>query len=543
MAKKVLYILILIIASVFAGAALLHPGLIPTHDGEYHVVRFYEFNKALLDGNWYPRWASDLNNGFGVPLFNFVYPLPNYFSSLIHLFGFSFIDSFKLEMFLSLIIGGIFFYLWAKQFWGDLGALTSSIFYVFSPYHFVDIYIRGSVGEVLALAIFPALLWSLTVFIKTGKKIFIPLSALLLGLMIFSHNILALMFSAFTFSYALFFLANVKDRRGTLIGLSKIAIIGLFMSSVFWLPALLETKFAVGLQLYDVTSNFPLLYQLLIPTWGSGFATSDLGSQLSFQIGMANLIAVFLIIPCIIFVKNKNRSLILFFLSWFFIVFFLMLQVSHVIWEKVPLMNYFQFPWRFLSLEIVIASFLAGAVVSLVRFKVLFACILILLAVSLGIGYAKPAYYLYREDSYYMTRSNFMDGTNSPGNAFNTAWFNAGLKKTGKRFVFVKGGGNITDVVNKNSVSSAIINASASSQIIVNTAYFPRWNVYIDNKQARVSGTSDGLFSFSVPEGKHSVLVRFDDTRPRQLGSLLFFIASIIIVILFAKAISDKIKK
>src|SRR3989344_8580693 len=150
MEKKFALVIVLIV-SFLAIASLFHRGLHPTHDGEYHVVRFYEFSKVIRDGDLYPRWAPDLNYGFGVPLFNYVYPLPNYLSFMTHLFGISFINSFKLIMFLSFVMGGIFFYFWARDFWGDLGGLVFSIVFLYSPYFFFDIYIRGSIGEVIAL--------------------------------------------------------------------------------------------------------------------------------------------------------------------------------------------------------------------------------------------------------------------------------------------------------------------------------------------------------------------------------------------------------
>src|SRR5258706_7369843 len=96
---KYKYILIVLIIAFLAGFPLLHPGLIPTHDGEYHVIRFYEFDKVLRSGNLYPRWAPDLAYGFGMPILTYVYPLPNYVASFFHIFGLSFIDGFKVNMF------------------------------------------------------------------------------------------------------------------------------------------------------------------------------------------------------------------------------------------------------------------------------------------------------------------------------------------------------------------------------------------------------------------------------------------------------------
>lgn len=158
MVKKSWAVIIVLIFAVIAGFSLLHGGLPPTHDGEYHVVRFYEFDKTLRDGNIFPRWAPDLNYGYGIPLFSYVYPLPNYFSSFLHFFGVSFIDAFKLNLFTAILLAGLFFYMWAKSFFGKKAAVVGAAFYLFSPYFFVDTYVRGSVGEVWAMAFLPALL-------------------------------------------------------------------------------------------------------------------------------------------------------------------------------------------------------------------------------------------------------------------------------------------------------------------------------------------------------------------------------------------------
>ena len=169
MVKKILPFLIVVILSFVAVFDLGKYGLPPTHDAEYHVLRFSQYYKVLSEGNLYPRWAPDFNNGYGIPLFNYVYPLPNYLASILHFFGASYIMSFKLIMVLSTIMGAIFFYLWTKTYWGKTGGVVSAVFYTFAPYHLVDIYVRGSVGEVVALGIFPLLLFVYQKYVITKR--------------------------------------------------------------------------------------------------------------------------------------------------------------------------------------------------------------------------------------------------------------------------------------------------------------------------------------------------------------------------------------
>lgn len=508
-----------ILFSCIAGFSLLHPGLPPTHDGEYHVVRFYEFDKTLRSGDWYPRWAADLNNGYGVPLFNYVYPLPNYIASLFHLFGISFIDAFKLNMFFATLIGGVFFYLWTREFWGEIGGFVASVFYTYSPYHFVDIYIRGSVGEVWAMAFFPAFLWSLSAFLKERKSIFVVLSGIFLALIIFSHNILSLMFLPFALSYIGFMFYFAKEKKYLIRNILYIILFGLGLSAIFWLPALWERQYVTGLQIYDIKNNFPELYQLLIPSWGSGFSGQNAEDQMSFQIGIANLFAV--IGAIIVFLKRKDKAhpkIIIFFLILFVLVFFLMLKISLPVWHRVPFMDYFQFPWRLLSLEIIFCSFLAGSITLLFQNKV-FILFLILLPFVLDIGYAKSAYYHQRYDMYYISRSNFIDGTNSPGDLFNTIWFNRGFKKQNKKASVVNG--EIISVTIRPTIYTLTLFQKSESSLTVNSAYFPGWEAFVDKKDVKIVPDRNGLISFLVSPGTHLIEVRFKDTPIRSIGVLV----------------------
>lgn len=565
MINKIIPFIIVIIFGVIAGYSLLHPGLPPTHDGEYHVIRFYEFNKVLRSGEIYPRWAPDLNNGAGVPLFNYVYPLPNYIASFLHFFGISFIDAFKLNMFFATLIGGIFFYLWTKDYWGKVGGIVSSVFYTFSPYHFLDIYIRGSVGEVWALAFFPAYLWSITIYIKERNKQYILLSSVFLALTILSHNILGLMFFLFSIIYILLLIYQSKNKKYLILNTISFILIGLGLSAVFWMPALLENNFVTGLQIYNIEENFPEVFQLLIPSWGSGFSAGELENQMSFQIGIANLFIVLLSFGALFFIKGnrslsseiknqrsniKNavkgqRKLILFFLICFIIVFFLMLKVSLPVWNTIPLLNYFQFPWRLLSLEIVISSFLAGSIFSIWKEcsikAYIIAAFMIVLAVGLTFEYSKPAYYHYRDDKYYTTRSNFIDGTNSPGNFFNTIWANEPLKKQRKKIY--KGEGKVSsEIININSYKADYY-VLKDSDLILNIAYFPGWKVFVNKMDVRIFPSKEGLISFPISKGKNQIEVKFEDTLVRAISKVIFLISLSCILLLSMKFRHVKINK
>ena len=519
-------------------ASLFSSGLPPTHDGEYHVVRFQQFYKVLESGVLYPRWAPDFNNGFGIPLFNYVYPLPNYVASILHFLGFSFIDSFKLNMILASIVGAIFLYLWAKTYWGKNGGVVASIFYTFSPYHFVDIYVRGSVGEIWGIAMFPVLLWSIKEYSQNQKKRFFVISSISLALLILAHNILALIFFVFFILYCILISFDADNRKKYFISLFLIIFTGFGISSPFWLPALVEIKYVVGLQLFDVARNFSDIYQLIIPSWGYGLSPSDLANPMSVQIGIANIFAFFISIVILFF--SKSKKVLIFFMVSFVMVFFLMTSWSSFVWGIVPLFSYFQFPWRFLSLEILVASFLAGSIVSSIRkrrVKAIATTLLIFMAIGLSINYARGATYYQRNDSYYLTRSNFIDGTNSPGNYFNTKWLATIPQKRKDKFEFIEGGSGSIKIGNIQPQSyKLMINAKKDSQVIINTAYFPGWVSLVDGKKKEVSNYN-GRMLIKIPRGVHKVELIFSDTSVRIASYAYFFISLLLLIFLGRKSI------
>lgn len=536
------FILLVSTVSFLAVSTLLHFGFPPTHDGEYHIIRAWQFDKVFRDGNLYPRWQPDVNNGYGSPLMNYYYPLPYYVISFFHLFGVGFIDSFKLGIIFATLIGALFFFFWARIFWGTIGGLVSSIFYTFSPYHIAEIYVRGSAGEIWSLALFPGLLWSITKVIKeTDRRHIIPAS-LLLALVIFSHNILAYMLISFAVIYSVALLLHLKKKMRLVKLLLFIFISGVGLASIFWIPALFEQQYVRGLLIYNVEEHFPQLYQLLVPSWGTGFSGTDLSQQMSFQIGVANLFAVIIsTFVMILLIRKKKKEQIhigVFFIGVFFVILFLMLRSSLVIWEFVPLLNYFQFPWRFLSLEILIASFLAGSIFVLWNSRVL-AIILAAFVILLSMHYAIPAYYWEREDSYYFARSNFVDGTNTPGNIFNTIWMDTTLKKKSQKLEIIRGTGKIeTQFVKATHYKFSII-TQERVEVQVNTAYFPGWTVFVDGMKTPIMRTSQGLFVFSLERGNHSVDIEFLDTPVRMVGKIIS-VFSLVFILLYSVIIKTK---
>jgi len=151
---KVLLWISIIGISILPLTDLLHPGLPVTHDGQDHVARIANFYASLSEGSIVPRWAANLNWGYGHPILMFLYPMPSYVASFIHSVGFSFVDSTKLVFALAFVFSIVFMYVWVSSAWGKAAGLVAAVLYGFAPYRFVDLYVRGAIGEHMAF-VFP----------------------------------------------------------------------------------------------------------------------------------------------------------------------------------------------------------------------------------------------------------------------------------------------------------------------------------------------------------------------------------------------------
>lgn len=507
-------IILVLFTALMVARPLLGAGFIPTHDGEYHLIRFMEFDREIKAGNIFPRWSGGLNAGYGVPLFNFFYPLPNYLAEAFHLLGFSFIDSFKLVMAFGIISAALFFYLWIEKLWGIKAALVGALFYILAPYFLLDVYIRGSIGEVLALAIYPAILW-----LVEKKHLFTPV---FLALLILAHNILALIFLPFLISYLLF-------RRYSIIYALYIILVAFGLSCFFWLPALVEAKYVTGLKMINYADHFPVLTQLLMPSWGSGYSTVGINDGMSFQIGLAHILAVIVSVWLVMIQPQKSpRRFLIFFLIWFTAILCLLLEFSLPLWKIIPFLGFFQYPWRWLSLIILVSSAIAALVTRYFSGQK-FIC-LILLPVIFYSTYCRPVIYPPRQDSYYLQSPDWTEGTATLGNSFNTIWWQAPSRMPVEPLTVIKGRADIEMVRAKSTRWLFKIKAEDFSHFQTRLAYFPGWQVYANHEQLPVE-YSQGIIGFQLPEGDYQLEIVFTPTPVRFWAPLVSAISLLLLIL------------
>ncbi|MDO8658888.1 MAG: hypothetical protein Q7K55_09175 [Candidatus Levybacteria bacterium] len=400
--KKNYGIILILLLSFWAIKPLFASGFFPIHD-DTQVARVFEMGKMLGSGVFPVRWVPDLGYGYGYPIFNFYAPLAYYVGGLFMLFGFDALSATKIMMVLGIILAGVFMYLLAREFFGELGGLISGLFYIYAPYHAVDIYVRGDVAEFWAYAFIPLMFVGFyKVFqglmseelevdnsklkIQNSKLQFKAQKYVLIGTIgyagvILSHNLTALMVTPFLLIFILILsVISYKAKKiFTIYYLLFTIFLGLAISAFFWVPALLEIKNTNVMSQIgggaDFRNHFVCIGQLWNSQWGFGGSTSDCIDGFSFKIGklhIATSLAAIVIALVIAQIRKSKKGFIVVLSSLGLIAsIFFTLEASRPIWETVPAMDFFQYPWRFLLLASFFSSLLAGSLVVLLnKFKI-----------------------------------------------------------------------------------------------------------------------------------------------------------------------------
>ncbi len=559
--SKLLPYLIILLSSILAFNLILKPGYFPMHD-DLQLGRLHQMDKCIQDHQVPCRWAPDMGYGYGYPLFNFYPPLPYYLGEVFVLLGLNLIATVKLLFFLGFLLSGIFMYLLAKELWGRWGGIASAVFYIFAPYHAVDVYVRGAMNEFWALVFFPAIFWAVYKILKGNQKYFIHL-AFFYCLLLLSHNIMSMLFTPLIILWIVFlyFKNNSFKLITSSLEIKKLtfvffgALLGLGMASFFLLPALFEKNLVnVGSMFtgyFDFRVHFVSINQLFFSRfWGFGSSLWGLEDEMSFQVGLVHwLTAIVAIFSCLYLslIKRNTCKKEIFYLLFFFVIFisttFLMHNKSAFIWEKFEFLNYLQFPWRLLAFPMFSLSIIAGSVPKLFerinpRFNErIVAVVLSLLAIGLNWNYFKPekillindAEKIYSQEGWRRLQVDaildYLPNSASPPSS--SAKDKLIVDDVELDPIYWNKGTNWLEFA---------VDLSEDTEVVVPIFYFPEWNAWINGKKTSMIKTSDtGQISLFIPKGENLVYLRLLDTPVRRWANLVSLISwwTLIVIILY----------
>lgn len=495
--KKILIPTLLITFIIPFLFPLFHKGFFLTDDGNWMIIRFSAFYEALRSGQFPVRFLPRLNNGFGYPVADFLYPLFMYLAIPIKIVGFSCINTIKILFGLSIIFSGIFSFLWLQKIFSKKSALIGAIMYALFPYHLWDMYQRGSIGEILAITIVPLILWQIE------RRNFL-LTTISLALLIPAHNSLALLFLPIMIVYMLI----RKYYNWQYILLTVVYALGI--AAFFWIPALFDKQFTV----FDTVqvSNF-FSYFSYIKTWN-----------------LIGIVSLFIIMEAVFsIIKKETSKFFWFFFCLSLLSILLTLPVVENFWKLIPGKEFIQFPFRFLSVTILGVSGLTTYTVEK-RKKIsttLVTIIIILLYFSSW--NILPKNYQDYADTFYTTNQD----STTVKNEYMPIWAKHQTPASSEhqrgesnikhqKIEYISGDGNITDIQSRGTNLRFNVITNTKSTIQLPIVYFPGWVIKVDNIPTDIRYKNpNGLIQFLLPIGRHTIVAYFTETNVRMLADII----------------------
>jgi len=546
---------------------LLAPGFFPMHD-DLQVFRLYEVHKCILDGQIPCRWVPDAGYGYGYPLMQFYPPMPYYPMELMVIFGAGYFLPVKIMFALAFILSGLGMYLLAKEFFGKWGGVLAAVLYVYSPYHSVDIYVRGAMNEGWGMVWFPFVLLYLYKLIVNdkGKKLNFIFLSIALAMQLTSHNVMTLVFAPSAIVWAIFWIWHSRNWK-SIKDLILSGLLGVGLSAFFFIPVVLEQKYvhvdSMMSGYFNFLAHFADLNQLFKSRfWGYGGSTWGPEDNMSFSIGQVQWISAFLA-AAISFVslflrksiisagkEIEKRSQAIKLMIILLVVFglgyaFLTHSRSVFIWDRIALLQFAQFPWRLVALIVFYFSFAGGylAIVNFPKFlKPLLFSGLILFTIVWNLPYFRVEKHtrLTTEEKF----SGYLWEMQVTGGIFDYLPRSAPKPPGDPAFtvpIYIEGTGGILNYESGTNWMSFTAHVSTSSAKVMLPLYtYPGLVTKMDNRVVETEIDPDlGRVIVNIPEGLHPVYAKIGYTTERLLSDLITMISIVVLI----KLISDARKR
>ena len=526
-------LIIIVVLSLSVSWPLLKSGYF-SHQDDLQVIRIFEMRKCFADMQIPCRWVPDMGWGNGFPLFNFYGVFPYYLGAILSFF-IGYIGASKVLFFFALSAGSFGMYLLVKSLWGKLAGIISAVLYLFAPYKALDVYVRGALSESIALTIIPFVFYFAYKLIISSKKKYSVLFSLSLFLFLITHNIMTIIFLPVLAGWLIYWLAFSKWKS---IGLVTTSVLfGVGLSAFFIVPAFFEKKLVQTESLtrfeLDYRANFVKVRQLFIDrTWGYGTSIPGPEGGMSFQIGWPHwlLVVVSAFSLFISKVKRNTKVLIALIIGTFVLSIFMTHNKSTFLWLQISLLEYFQFPWRFLSLSIFTASILGGFVISAIKEKWQHSvCVaIILLAIVLNWNYFKPKEFYSINDAQKLSGESWdLQRRGALLDYLPTTALEPREAAQDRPFA-VSGEVEISKFINRSNRWEFLAEVKDKAEIEVPVYYFPNWKIKVDGKVYPLSYNNLlGRISLSLAPGNYKVEGSFKNTPLRSVANAITVISII----------------
>jgi hypothetical protein len=518
--RKIHFFFLLILITILPLLSLFRPGDYESGDFNIHIYRIMAFYDSLKEGVLMPSWAGELNATYGNPLFIFNYSLPYYFICLFHFIGFSFITSTKIYLGITYFFSGIFMFLWINKLTrNSLAAFTASIFYLFNPYHLIDMHFRATLGECTVFALAPLVFYFVTLYFEKHHFLFLLYVSLTTLLLILGHPLLAIVVLGLVVIYTAC-LAKGKKEIKSFIYILLFLSIGSLGSIYLWVPFVLYNS--------DMYPNpnpqlrFNPFYELFFSPWRYGLLFQGPKGELALMIGYSQLFAI--IASVYLMVTSKIKKDIKFsytlWLIMFFVLLFILSPLSRTLWNLLPILWMLLPTGRLLLVVAVCTSVIAGYMVLIFassKKKILITYIFIALTISStilnwgqrtvipGITDTQLKQGVWKSTVYEGLTAYFLNNKWADKNHF---WFS---ELPSLHLEVLSGQADIKEISRDSVNHMYVVNAKTPLTIKENTLFYPGWSLKSNHSPIAIFPDKRGVITARLPRGLQYVELHYED--------------------------------
>ena len=566
-ARRLLPFVALIVACLPAVQPLLSGGISCGYDNAFHLYRAVQIDHLWDQGVLFSRWAPDMAHGFGFPLFVFGPPLSQALLALVHQFGVSWAAAMNLVFLAGVVLGGAGMYQLARRLYGSFAGdsrglgfaagAVATVAYVYAPFWAYDLYNRGSLWGAFAWAFPPWVLLGLHRWSLDRSRRYLAIGIAAFAAMIMTHHLFAFLFAPV---FALWVLIHgYRTRSWAVIGRGALlGALGLGVTAFFWMPALLErpliqTGRYLGTWVFDYHHNFlPLSHLAALPRRADPALINDWPEK---SLGLVPLLVGLL--PALGWTRFSRQTRWQLGILWVLVAGLagLTQPAALWVWDRVPLLSFLQFPWRYLGPAAFCLALLAGAVpgalagsrrsVRLIGWATA-AVICVLAAANLGWFY--PNSCGAPSDLTVAGMIRWERATHTIGTTATSEYLPIWVE----RFPDVSlddqyaAGDEIVRLRPEDLPAGATISRATygalRAEIALETPepftarylafYYPGWRVRVDGDPVQVAPEAEtGLVTFDVPAGVHVIEVAFVETPLRWAGDSVTLVSVLVLVV------------
>lgn len=334
-------IIVLVLVALAAGAPLVFCRVLAGHDIVVYLINAQQTAENLRSGEVFPAWGGGFNAGYGSPSLLFFPPLTSYLHGFPVLAGIPVILGVCFWSLAGLFLSGLAMFGWLRSTGYGHGALPGAVVYMVSSYRLIDLYHRSALAEHWAFVWPPLILWvASSAGLRPGVRS--ALTAFFVAALLMSNIPLGILFG---FGLACWFISSrILSGRRLVVALG--VLLGFGIAAFAIVPQILSSTLLSVDQFYGAEAG------RFRPSANTLFSGDLHAWDFNTQVSVAFIAAFVLVLVAYFLIPPERRTEVGVRAAVIgaAICVVMAAKPAGLVWEALPVLSKFQFPWRIASL-------------------------------------------------------------------------------------------------------------------------------------------------------------------------------------------------